>query len=316
MLAMKKILRNFLGGILAFGLIVCGSFEDEKKRVYSEHHVTALCFHDVEKHLFEKAMRWLKKNNYTFISTDQLIDIMRKKSSAPDKAVWITFDDGWKRNMENVIPVITKYNIPVIFFISTEPIENGGVFWWTYLSKYGKFLPHQYNRLRKISAMKDSERQKLISELENRFSKMMDRETMTTEDVVAISKLPQVMIGCHTAHHVIMPRCTEDELDFELTISRQKLENWTGKKVSFFAYPDGEFGLREKEFVQKYGFELAASVENRFINGKEDLFAIPRFWVRGEGSFAETKCQIVGIWTPLIRKIEKMFHIKTAGLFS
>lgn len=144
----------------------------------------------------------------------------------------------------------------------------------------------------------------------------MDRETMTTDDVAAISKLPQVMIGCHTAHHVIMPRCTEDELDFELTSSKKKLENWTGKKVAFFAYPDGEFGAREKEYVRKYGFELAASVENRFINGGEDVFAVPRFWVRGEGSFAETKCQIVGIWTPLIRKIEKMFHIKTAGLFS
>ncbi|HEX9975207.1 MAG TPA: polysaccharide deacetylase family protein [bacterium] len=312
----KKMLRNLLGGILACGLILVGTFEDEKKRVSSEHVVTALCFHDIEKRLFEKSIRWLIQNHYTFISTEQLIDIVKKKVAAPEKAVWITFDDGWKQNIENVIPIITKYNIPVIFFISTEPVENGGVFWWTYLSKYGKFLPHQYNSLEKISVMNDSERRKLIYELENRFSKMIDRETMTTSDVITISKLPQVIIGCHTVNHVIMPRCTEDELDYELATSRQKLENWTGKKISFFAYPDGEFDFREKEFVEKYGFELAATVENRFISNGEDLFAIPRFWVRGEGFFGEAKCQMVGIWIPLIRKFEKMLHIKTVGLFS
>lgn len=316
MKAFKKILRNLLGGILACGLILFGSIEDEKKRIYTEHYATALCFHDIDKKLFEKSIQWLIQNHYTFITAEQLIDIETKKIAPPEKAVWITFDDGWKKNIDNVIPVIAKYNIPVTFFISTQPVENGGVFWWTYLSKYGKFLPHQYDTLEKISVMNDSERRKLIADLENRFSKMIDRETLTTEDVISISKMPQVRIGCHTVNHVIMPRCTEEELDFELMTSKQKLENWTGQKISLFAYPDGEFGDREKEYVKKHGFELAASVENRFIHNNEDLFAIPRFWVRGEGFFIESKCQMLGIWTPAIRKLEKMFHFKTAGLFS
>jgi peptidoglycan/xylan/chitin deacetylase (PgdA/CDA1 family) len=248
----------------------------------------------------------LKNNGHVFISTQQVINYLKGKESVPDRAVWITFDDGWKENIENVIPIITEYNIPVTFFVSTDPVENGGIFWWSYVTQYGKKYLKTDNTIKKMRLISERRREQLIKQLEDRFSSCMNREAMTIEDVKQIARLPQVAVGCHTAHHVMMTQCNDEELNYEIKISKEKLESWIGKPVNCFSYPEGDYNSHVKATVQKYGFELATTTDNRFISDKDDLLLIPRFWVRGEGFFSEAKCQMLGIWVPFMWKIQKM----------
>ncbi len=301
----KLIIRNLLGGIFAASLMVLGVYHRAKKRAESQPQVTPLFFHTISKDLFKKCMLWLKRNGYTFISTEQVVQIIKHQQPIPRKAVWITFDDGWKENMDTVIPVIMELNIPVTFFISTEPVEHSGIFWWSYVSRYGRYLPAAYNNLKKMQAVDEDRRRELIKKLEEKFNGKLKREAMEVQDVIRIAKQPQITIGCHTAHHVVMSNCTDEQLAQEIVISRQKLEDWTGKRIVHFCYPDGYFNEHVIEIVKKHGFELAATTENRFITGQEDPFAVPRFWVRGEGFFIEAKCQMLGIWVPLMWKIQK-----------
>ena len=301
-------IRNVLGGIFATGLMISGVYHRAKKKALKEHKIMPLFFHTISKNFFLKCIIWLKNNGYDFISTEQLIDYLQYNGMVPDRAVWITFDDGWKENIDNVIPIITEYNIPVTFFISTDPVENGGVFWWSYVIRYGKYLPND-NTIKKMRLINESRRKELIKQLEDKFSSHMSREAMTIEEVKKISSLSLVKIGCHTVHHVMMSQCTENELDFEIKTSKQKLESWIGKQVNYFSYPEGDYNSYLAKFVKKYGFDLAVTTENRFVSDKDDLFSIPRCWVRGEGFFNEAKCQMLGIWVPFMRKIQKLLDI-------
>lgn len=307
----KLIIRDLLGGLCAVGLMLSGVYRRAKQQAAAQPQITPPFYHSISKGLFRRCLLWLKKNGYVFISTAEVVEIIRHRRPAPRKAVWITFDDGWKDNMDTVIPVIVELNIPVTFFISTDPVENSGIFWWSYVSRYGHFLPAAYNNLKKLQAADENKRQQLIEKLEAKFNANLQREAIEVKDVISIAKQPQVTIGCHTAHHVVMSQCTDEQLAEEIAGARRKLEEWTGKPVIYFSYPDGYFNEHVKELVRQHGFEFAASTENRYITGEEDPFAIPRFWVRGEGFFVEAKCQMLGIWAPFMWKIQKWLDIDT-----
>ncbi len=304
---LRTIVRNFIGAMIAIWLLIKHRYHCSDRNTTSDDAITPLFFHRIGKRLFSKCVLWLKAQGYYFISTEQVINYIKGTASIPKKAVWITFDDGWEDNIENVIPIIIKYDIPVTFFISTDPVENGGVFWWSYVTRYGKYLTAN-KTIREMRKISEQQREQLIEQLECRFARLMPREAMTINEIRSIAKLPQVEIGCHTAHHVIMSQCNDQQLDAEIQTSKEKLERWINRPIKFFAYPEGDYNFHIREMIQKYGFEMAATTENRVVKRNENLFALPRFWVRGEGFFCEAKCQMLGIWVPFVMKIEKLFN--------
>lgn len=307
MLYLKKIFRNVIGGIIAIGLLMSKNYDRAKRNAATRSSITPLFFHRISKRLFSKCVLWLKENGYHFISTEQVLNYIRGVGSIPERAVWITFDDGWEDNIENVIPIIIKYDIPVTFFISTDPVENGGVFWWSYVRKFGKLLASD-NTIQRMRHLKENQREAIVKQLETRFAEQLPREAMTINEVRSIAQLPQVEIGCHTVHHVMMSQCTDQQLEDEIRTSKEKLERWINRPVRYFAYPEGDYNYHVRELIQRYGFEIAATTENRMVTKEENPLALPRFWVRGEGCFSEAKCQMLGIWLPFIMKIEKLFN--------
>lgn len=301
---MIRILRNCFCWILGWLLILLGFVRKSKNNAFKNNFITPIYFHNPSKKLFAKCIRWLKKNNYLFISTDQLVDIIKRKSKSLVGAVWLSFDDGWKGNIENVIPILEKYNIPATFFIATNPVEDG-YFWWTVAEKYRSLLPIKFGDLWTIT---ENERSKIIKNLVNGKIEEIKREAMTIEDIKRISKNNLFTIGSHTVHHAITTNCSDVELEYEISNSKRKLESWTGKEVKYFSYPNGDFDGREEIILKKYGFELAATTENNAVSIYSHLYSMPRYSVMNDGSFAENLCHMLGIWQPFINKIKKILN--------
>ena len=107
-----------------------GSIHKAKNAAFESGRITGIAFHNPNKKFFKNSIQWLIRNGFTFISTRQLIDILKNKEKPPNGAVWISFDDGWKQNINNVIPILIEYNIPATFFITTGPAEKDGLYWW------------------------------------------------------------------------------------------------------------------------------------------------------------------------------------------
>lgn len=55
-------------------------------------------------------------NNYSIISTEQVISKVVQNKSIPKKACWLTFDDGYKDHYKYVLPELLKRNISAAFF--------------------------------------------------------------------------------------------------------------------------------------------------------------------------------------------------------
>ncbi|OUQ30343.1 polysaccharide deacetylase family protein [Massilimicrobiota sp. An134] len=75
-------------------------------------------YQKVEKEHFESQMKYLNDNGYQSI----LFEDMEKP--LPNKAVLVTFDDGFKSVYENAVPIMEKYNIKGNIFLPTKYLEE------------------------------------------------------------------------------------------------------------------------------------------------------------------------------------------------
>ena len=74
------------------------------------------------------------QKHYHPLSLQQLVEALRG-NKRPDRAVVVTFDDGYADNFYNAKPLLEKYNIPATFFISTGFIGQNREFWWDELER-------------------------------------------------------------------------------------------------------------------------------------------------------------------------------------
>ena len=301
----KVLLKNLLGLCLFFS----GKINISREEIFSKNYITSLFFHNPSQQLFKRCIQWLKKNGYFFISVDQLIQYVQNQQEFPKGAVWLSIDDGWKDNIHNIIPVINEYKIPITFFIATDPVENQGIFWWTFFEKCKDQLSNylKSNSL-DLKNIKEKDRKKIIQDLKKRCKKRILREAMEIGEVKSLAQNPLVTIGSHTVHHALTVNCTDNELEFEIKESKEKLQEWTNKEVKYFSYPNGRFDGRERKILKESGYKLAATDKKRFITKNDDLYLIPRMEVKDKISFYEAICRIVGIWRTYISKIKKLLN--------
>jgi peptidoglycan/xylan/chitin deacetylase (PgdA/CDA1 family) len=74
---------------------------------------------------------YLSDKGYTTISLDQLLDGFSGQSPLPPKPVVITFDDGWKTQYTNALPLLKKNGQTATFYIVSSYMGYGAYFDWT-----------------------------------------------------------------------------------------------------------------------------------------------------------------------------------------
>jgi peptidoglycan/xylan/chitin deacetylase (PgdA/CDA1 family) len=53
----------------------------------------------------------------------------------PNRAIVITFDDGYRDNLYNAKPLLERYDTPATVFVTTRSLTQAGEFWWDELSR-------------------------------------------------------------------------------------------------------------------------------------------------------------------------------------
>lgn len=73
---------------------------------------------------FELQMAYLRRNRYQVIPLRQLIDFLEFKGQVPERAVVITFDDGWASTYRLAYPILRRYGYQATLFLSTDVIGS------------------------------------------------------------------------------------------------------------------------------------------------------------------------------------------------
>lgn len=107
----------------------------EKDLKHNDQGIPVIMYHSIKyeknncvrlpKENFEKQMKYLKDNNYTTLTLDELYDFFEKNIPVPKKSVVLTFDDGYKDNYDTAYPILKKYGFKATVFVITNCIGTG-----------------------------------------------------------------------------------------------------------------------------------------------------------------------------------------------
>lgn len=298
---MKKSCRNLLGYVAANALMLTGFVKHATKKALNTKCILSIYFHKPAKHEFEYCIRWLKNKGFSFLSLHDMERIIKEEIPFPKGAVLLTVDDGWQTNVANVAEVANRYEVPVTIFVATTPAEEG-VYWWSYVQQAKQRGLTRFSK-KALKKMPDDIRLGIVQEIKKNIFPC--REAMTIDQVKSVSQSPFITIGSHTLTHPILINCHEWQVYEELKISREKLELWTGKEVTCFAYPNGDYGWREIQILKTLNYRLAFSTQAEYLTPEwlKDNYTLPRFGFLEGASFAENICRITGVWQPIMRKV-------------
>jgi peptidoglycan/xylan/chitin deacetylase (PgdA/CDA1 family) len=87
---------------------------------------------------FRRQMKYLVENNYSPITLDQWYNAVQYNTVLPEKPVIITFDDAWKSQYKNALPILKEFNIPATFFVYTAVVGNQTTMSWEQLKELVK----------------------------------------------------------------------------------------------------------------------------------------------------------------------------------
>ncbi len=90
---------------------------NKKDNIFAKEFITPI-------NIFETQMKYLKENDYSIISFDDLVNNLNKNTPLPENPVIITFDDGYRNQYTNAYPILKKYNLRANFFIYTKAINK------------------------------------------------------------------------------------------------------------------------------------------------------------------------------------------------
>ena len=287
--------RNLAAWLYGIFILSRGSIRKLKEKSQNGEIILSVYFHNPSKKLFENSVKWFLKRGYTFLSVNELLIIKENKLPFPPMAVIFTVDDGWKNNKNNIFSVAEKYKIPVTTFISTQPVETGELYWWTYVDIA---LKNKWE-VPSVSAMKQLEndqRLKIVNELKLKIKS--DREALFPEDLIGYQNSKFINFGAHTVTHPILSKCDRETSYFEITASQKKLESWLKYSINSFAYPNGNYTEREIEILKQSNYNIAFTTVPEYITPTNisSIYEIPRFDVLENVSFVENVCRMTGLW--------------------
>lgn len=243
---------------------------------------------------FEKTIILLKRK-FQMINIHQL-DQFYQGELELNQACHITIDDGDLSFYNNIFPILKKHNVPATLFISPSICRDSSNFWFQDLYHLNKeilikqlenlnIIPNNFIRnLGDVSStMKCLPIRDILSIIHNSkslHSRCNKPRNINLSQLIEIADNDLIEIGAHTLNHPILSNEDDKTSCYEISKSILLLESFLGKKIQYFAYPNGipniDFGEREMKFLKNNGVKLALSTEPKVFSLKDNPLSIPR----------------------------------------
>jgi peptidoglycan/xylan/chitin deacetylase (PgdA/CDA1 family) len=227
----------------------------------------------------------------------------------------LTFDDGYRDNLEHAYPILKKHGAPFALYIPTSFPDRLGELWWLALEavvarndRIGLVVDGEDRNFECRTAGEKREvyeaiywwLRRLPSE-EDLRNAVRDLATRYQVDIAAfcrdlcmdwneleeLSRDPLVTIGAHTVNHVRLTKVPEKTARAEMRQSAAVIESALGRRPEHLSYPVGDptsAGPREFAIASELGFKTAVTTRPGvlFPEHREHLTALPRISLNGE----------------------------------
>ncbi len=242
--------------------------------------IVVLCYHSignakdaVRANDFLDQMHYLKERARV-VSLDQILSGRLFDDSVALNCA-ITFDDGYVGVFEIAHPILCELGLPSLVYLTTDAVGD--------------------------------ESPKRSDDYDGLFPG--DR-TLTWRQVIEMNRRG-VTIGSHLCQHKDMTTLVDDEGLFELSRSKEIIEQRLGVPCRHFAYPFGYFNNRNIRWVRECGYQSATTVVFRPVGRCFDPLRMPRMCVGPTYNMDDFIAILRGDYDylPVVQKMRRIFGL-------
>ncbi|MFJ2363237.1 polysaccharide deacetylase family protein [Pseudomonas sp. NPDC087697] len=280
-------------------------------RVLTDDHAAALPHRNelcVGPQAFDHLLGWLKRH-FDCVPLMALLQSDATPSAATRPRVALTFDDGWRDNALHAFPLLQRHQVPASIFLSTDFIGSRQRFWWEslgetlwgshgtasrqrlihYLHQLDRPLPNAFlnepgEQRRSLALAHYLQSLKNLSA--NTLSQLTDTcpeeslpQALDWQQVRALENSGLISFGPHGASHAILTGLDDQQLDQELSRSRDALHNGCQQPLPVYCYPNGDHDQRVRQHLVAHRYLYALGTGSGIYRGTGDPLALPRFGV-------------------------------------
>lgn len=189
------------------------------------HHLepdsTPVSPYSIPPDLFTSQLDYLRAAGFVTVRFTHLLDVIEGKRTLAERAVVITFDDGYESFREVALPVLLAHGMTATVFVVAA--EIGGTNRWD--------LPQGFPQ------------RPLMNEA-------------ALKEIVAAG----MEIGSHGWAHRDLTACAESELAEEFVRSREEIRRRLGIPADVFSYPYGRYSRRHFPLLAQAGYRGAVTI--------------------------------------------------------
>ena len=212
---------------------------------------------------FEKQLLAMKNAGHSFIT---FADLKNPKLKEWNKPTIIYFDDGYKDNLVNALPILKKYGVPATVFVTVGLVEKS-CFLWTLGLRYFLFKKNipkieVEKKIKELKKLSRNDRERILNEMfakDNFVINPQNFDIFLNWDEVKELSQNGIEIGSHGMLHRKFSELTEIEFSDELINSKKIIEEKIGKKVDAVSYPYGDFDERVEKIARTAGYSFGMS---------------------------------------------------------
>ncbi|MEJ2612890.1 MAG: polysaccharide deacetylase family protein [Candidatus Thiodiazotropha sp.] len=262
-----------------------------------------------EKSLFQNHLRWLKQE-FDIIAMDDMYDFLSNHKSISCGCM-LTFDDGWHDNYFHAKELLEQENIPATVFLPFDYINSNTVFWQEELLARLLYLNDSNNSsdisfleqvigseakqdrhtLRGfVTKLKDKEYSEIEAILDSlrRYQKdskvTLEHDAYLTWKEVLEMLSSNISFGSHSMSHRMLTRIASEEVQYEITESKVRIEEKIGRPVNAIAYPNGNSNSMVQDVVAESNYRLGFRIDHGYVSKDSNPMALPRINIHSGNS--------------------------------
>ena len=204
---------------------------------------------------FRDHMDELVDSGCTPLTISALVELLMTDQSLPERAIGVTFDDGFADFRTTAAPIMAERMIVHTLYVAT-----------------GALVPRSGN-----------DQLRLPPAAMLHWSELAELEALGAE------------IGGHSHTHPELDTLAAAQARDEVVRPKDLLEDALGHTVRSFAYPHGYSSPRLRRLVADAGYESACGVRNAFSSPCDNPFSLARIIVRPDSTREDVRSWLHGV---------------------
>lgn len=262
----------------------------------------------------EATVGLLRRHGVEPVSLDEMAERLKRGPSRA-RFVCLTFDDGYRDNLEWAYPILKRHRIPFAIYLTTGVPDGQPCLWWRTVDRAVAAAPEIEvafgDAPRRLACRTAAEKAAAVAEV-HRLMRALPDETqrralvahlaaragvdacaptrelgLTWDQLRALAADPLVTIGAHTVSHPFLSKLPMHEARWEMAAGAARIKDMLGTAPAHFSYPFGDAGAagpRDFALARDVGFVTAVTTRPGvlFPEHRAHLWALPRISLNGE----------------------------------